>query len=741
MGVVAPARALQVLRALASFGDTRAALTLAGVVADELGLDATAYSVAVSGTAPAALATLDAPTLPLLAAAVHHPLSMTRDMARWRERAQADWLDDCWPRVRSLIERDAATSDDVLRAIVACGVLRGLGTLQVVGVEPGPRHAIHLLELAAGGRVVPGTKANDQFEFGRDLMVGLTRARDFEFRVYHEVGHHLQGFSPAVADGTVDQAALVRSFARDFPRLLASYARTHPAPARASGPVLATSLSVHGTRDGMYLVASFSTPRFLLAPQDAAALALTATRLMDVDPGRCTYATSGRGTTYIGVAFEALEAAVVARRAERVDRVVDEISSGARPWLAAATADGRVVGTAYDLTRALGLSSAPTVVSGDGTVGEGWDWHRDPLSGEDLGGAPDERLRDLLAVAVRRAAPDAVTRLLKAGARGPVPLGELGSDVAVAWDRGPVTAFVPTPASMTATVRALALAGVDVDHPLDGGSTLLTDSARRSARLATSLLDAGVHPDAPDARGATALCEARDLETAQALLDAGADPDAVDGEGRGPLHHALRRRIDGLPRVLIERGASATRVDHQGVTPLHLVSTPAAVDLVVAAGGDVGAATTTGETALMGAAITGDAGVLRSLLALGADVHTMNARGATALHYAAQSPPNSSRAVLSVLLDAGAEVDEEDDAGETPLMCAALVGNAVAVEALLAAGADPKATTTAGETALVAAHMAAQERSRFGLPLNEAQQCVTLLLDAGATRDDEGGGT
>ena len=86
-------------------------------------------------------------------------------------------------------------------------------------------------------------------------------------------------------------------------------------------------------------------------------------------------------------------------------------------------------------------------------------------------------------------------------------------------------------------------------------------------------------------------------------------------------------------------------------------------------------------------------------LAAGADVNDANfGDNDTPLHLAASS--NENPAVIGLLLEAGADLEAREVAGETPLHFAAGSANAVAVEALLAAGANLEARGEEGRTPL-----------------------------------------
>ncbi len=88
----------------------------------------------------------------------------------------------------------------------------------------------------------------------------------------------------------------------------------------------------------------------------------------------------------------------------------------------------------------------------------------------------------------------------------------------------------------------------------------------------------------------------------------------------------------------------------------------------------------------------GDVAKVRSLLADGADVDVRNAKRQTALHCAAKA---GFVEIVEVLLEAGATVDSEDNAGETPLATAIAStvkdkgALASVVRLLVSAGADP----------------------------------------------------
>lgn len=100
------------------------------------------------------------------------------------------------------------------------------------------------------------------------------------------------------------------------------------------------------------------------------------------------------------------------------------------------------------------------------------------------------------------------------------------------------------------------------------------------------------------------------------------------------------------------------------------------------------------ESPLMLAALRGYVEICAQLIERDADV---NKPGWAPLHYAAT---NSHVPVMQLLLDQHAYIDAASPNGSTPLMMAAMYGNASGVKMLLEAGADPTIKNDLGLTAI-----------------------------------------
>ena len=193
---------------------------------------------------------------------------------------------------------------------------------------------------------------------------------------------------------------------------------------------------------------------------------------------------------------------------------------------------------------------------------------------------------------------------------------------------------------------------------------------------------------------------------------------ATDPDGTTPLHWAVRANdVDAVQRLL-RSGANPDATNRYGVTPLSLAATNASAPLIQALL-QAGAHPT--NSILMTAARTGNAEVIRMLIARGADANARESSlGETALMWAAaENHPEAVRALIEHGADPNARSEKLAYAKDrfglegvttvlphghwTALMYAARQGSLEAARALADSGADLNLTDPDGTTALVLA--------------------------------------
>ena len=296
---------------------------------------------------------------------------------------------------------------------------------------------------------------------------------------------------------------------------------------------------------------------------------------------------------------------------------------------------------------------------------------------------------------------------MRARARG--ALGALGALGAMALAFSAALAAAERPAVIEAarntdraTLRALVQRKVDVNVTEGDGSTALHwASYRNDVESADVLIRAGANVNAANDLGVTPLWPASlngNVEMVKRLLSAGANPKATLLRGETLLMTAARAGHADVVQLLLSAGADPNARPTRGET------TPCLFDPSRTCSVQAG-----GQTALMWAVAQKHAGVVAVLLKHGVDIHAKsdvyalkkagdvphpipeNQRafphgGDTALMFAARVGDLAS---ATLLIDAGANVNDADAFGMSALAMAAYNNRPDVAALLLERGADP----------------------------------------------------
>ena len=338
----------------------------------------------------------------------------------------------------------------------------------------------------------------------------------------------------------------------------------------------------------------------------------------------------------------------------------------------------------------------------------------------------------LLSAGANAATPQAngITPLMMAARTGALDivrtLAAHGADATAAIPSTGQTALMwATAEGHLAVMEALIAAGADVHAPSTIGFTPLLFAVRNGdIEAVTALLSAGAEVNAPGSDGTHALplavVSGHDA-LARFLLDRGADPNGV--MAGVPALHAAVASVDKWLRDWFR--ARRVSVFVEGSAGLAPGLRQALVETLLEHGADPNSRIMASTTIATHA--SGKYGARGSFT-----VGTGDLRGATPLWVAANAASPTTLAIMPVLLAAGADLHLTTDDGTTPLMVAAGLGSSTfgrapsaidVVTLLVEAGADVRAVNEADFNAL------------HGGAFRGSNEIIQYLLDQGADID------
>jgi uncharacterized protein len=220
-----------------------------------------------------------------------------------------------------------------------------------------------------------------------------------------------------------------------------------------------------------------------------------------------------------------------------------------------------------------------------------------------------------------------------------------------------------TPATESAQ-RFLKLRGYEFDE-----RSFFAAAQERDMMAVNAFLDAGMNANVQDADGRTVLISAAargDVEVVNAMLTRGADPNVKDKRGYTALSHAVDAMYEDVVDALLNRPELDTNCRGLNGRPVLLAyvwrDNKERVEKLLAHGADVSAVDADGDTALHGAAKSGNVEILRLLLDKGANPNATNRQGGTPLMWTAVFGHGEA---ARLLLSRGADASVKDNDGVT----------------------------------------------------------------------------